>query len=49
MLAEPGLPSQDHFIFKIEGTGALPCQHIVLTALQILMDKMRQLNEAVVL
>lgn len=38
---------QDHFIFKIEGTGALPCKHIVLTALDILMKKMRALNEAV--
>ena len=41
------LHMQDHFIFKIEGTGALPCKHIVLTALDILMKKMRALNEAV--
>ena len=39
--------AQDHFIFKIEGTGALPCNHIVLTALSILMKKVQVLNEAV--
>ena len=37
---------QDHFIFKVEGTGALPCRHIVLTALQILRGKMDALIRA---
>ena len=37
---------QDHFIFKIEGTGALPCKHIVLTALGILRSKIDALVRA---
>ena len=35
---------QDEFIFKVEGTGVLPCMDIVLMALEILKQKLAVLR-----
>ena len=38
---------QDEFIFKVEGTGVLPCAQIVLTSIAILREKLKLINEAI--
>ena len=40
----PPFPSQDTFIFKVEGTGVLRPEDIVLTALEVLGRKIRNLQ-----
>lgn len=35
---------QDTFIFRVEGTGALPAQDIVATAMDVLIAKLRNLQ-----
>jgi hypothetical protein len=37
---------QDMFIFRVEGTGVLRAEQVVLTALEILIGKLRNLQEA---
>lgn len=39
-----GLREQDTFIFRVEGTGALPAQDIVATAMDVLIAKLRNLQ-----
>ncbi|EIE18511.1 DNA-directed RNA polymerase II, 36 kDa polypeptide [Coccomyxa subellipsoidea C-169] len=49
-LGKPGLVTikerQDMFIFRVEGTGVLRAEDVVLTALEVLMRKLRNLQEA---
>lgn len=40
------VPPQDTFIFRVEGTGVLPPQDIVLTACEVLASKIRNLDAA---
>ncbi|KAK9822850.1 hypothetical protein WJX81_003391 [Elliptochloris bilobata] len=37
---------QDKFIFRVEGTGVLPAQDVVATAMDVLIAKLRNLQEA---
>ena len=37
---------QDMFIFRVEGTGVLRAEQVVLTALELLIAKLRNLQEA---
>ena len=39
-----GWREQDTFIFRVEGTGALPAQDIVATAMDVLIAKLRNLQ-----
>lgn len=49
-MGKPGLVAikqkQDTFIFRVEGTGVLPPQDIVLTACEVLASKIRNLDAA---
>ena len=37
-------PAQDTFIFRVEGTGVLPPEEILLTACEVLQKKIRDLD-----
>ena len=41
-----GMSLQDVFIFRVEGTGVLKVEQVVMTALDILVSKLRNLQEA---
>jgi hypothetical protein len=43
-LLHPCLPRQDTFIFKVEGTGVLPPEDIVVMACEVLGHKLRNLQ-----
>lgn len=40
------MTAQDIFIFRVESTGVLKAEDVVLTALEVLMRKLRNLQEA---
>ncbi len=46
MAKRHGMRMQDMFIFRVEGTGVLRAEQVVLTALEILIGKLRNLQEA---
>ena len=37
---------QDMFIFRVEGTGAMPTQQIVLSAIEVLLRKLDTLQQS---
>lgn len=46
MVLMPCCAAQDIVIFRVEGTGALQTQEVVSMALEWLMNKMRNLKDA---
>ena len=39
-------PMQDEFIFRVEGTGVLSVEEVILTAVEVLTGKLRNLQQA---